>query len=551
MTKNQNAFRVLPNVFFEHKKRCSLVLAFTSTPLKYLTALLLFLIFTPFQAATQINIEAPPNFVVEQFNFDQNGKVEQVKIKSSIDTPAEEYSVEIIDGYVIMGGDIVLGKEEELLKAKAAILNLNNAKWTNGIIPYTIQANHPTPDVIKYSINYIIENTNICMVPRTSQANYVEFIDAGGCFSSVGMVGGKQDIGLNQNCGIGACIHEILHAAGHWHEQSRQDRDNFVEINFENIESDKAFNFDKYSVGADIGDYDFNSIMHYGKTAFSTNGQSTIDFKTPPVTFATNIAIGQRLGMSSGDIAAVNGAYGAMPSCNLIGGLPVNLKIKAFPSISIQGTDVNFSGIVIENTGSSSSPATKVYTLRFTPGDPFSQILNESNVPAIAAGGEYSVPASMFDAASLDDNLYTFGVWVDVFNQIAEGYEFDNVYFWDNPVLTLPLAECLANVVINSNTSGTTIASNSISTNGNVQVVGNAIFSAPEITLNAGFSVPAGNTFSTSSGGNNNCFNGESVIRERSNSIGDSEKVASTNAEQLSVIPNPTTGLTNLVYQLA
>lgn len=34
---------------------------------------------------------------------------------------------------------------------------------------------------------------------------------------------------------IGTPIHELLHAAGMFHEQSRADRDNYVEIIYENV----------------------------------------------------------------------------------------------------------------------------------------------------------------------------------------------------------------------------------------------------------------------------------------------------------------------------
>jgi astacin len=46
------------------------------------------------------------------------------------------------------------------------------------------------------------------------------------------MRGGRQDIGLASGCGTGATIHEIGHAFGLWHEQSGEDRDRFVKINW-------------------------------------------------------------------------------------------------------------------------------------------------------------------------------------------------------------------------------------------------------------------------------------------------------------------------------
>jgi hypothetical protein len=82
------------------------------------------------------------------------------------------------------------------------------------------------------------------------------------------------------HCSAGATIHEIGHAMGLFHEQTRHDRDQFVKINWENVTPETRFNFEKHSktVGTDTGPYDFDSIMHYGPTAFSIdNEKKTIE----------------------------------------------------------------------------------------------------------------------------------------------------------------------------------------------------------------------------------------------------------------------------------
>lgn len=74
-------------------------------------------------------------------------------------------------------------------------------------------------------------------------------------------------------------MHEYLHALGFHHMQSAFDRDEYVKIVWENIQKGTEENFEKYPstvVSHFEEKYDYSSVMHYGATAFSTNGEPTI-----------------------------------------------------------------------------------------------------------------------------------------------------------------------------------------------------------------------------------------------------------------------------------
>ena len=69
---------------------------------------------------------------------------------------------------------------------------------------------------------------------------FVFFILFYRCWSYIGRLywqKGPQILSLGQRCNKkGIIMHELMHAVGFWHEQSRPDRDQYVEVLWENIE---------------------------------------------------------------------------------------------------------------------------------------------------------------------------------------------------------------------------------------------------------------------------------------------------------------------------
>ncbi|KAL1261298.1 hypothetical protein QQF64_006563, partial [Cirrhinus molitorella] len=130
------------------------------------------------------------------------------------------------------------------------------------------------------------------------------------CWSYVGRIfSGGQTLSIGNDCGLKSIVeHEFLHALGFWHEQSRYDRDDYVTINFENIIAGQESNFDKYNESQTTTQgtpYDYYSVMHYGKNAFSNGKGITIITKRPEF----QDVIGQYLDMSEYDVIELNKRY--------------------------------------------------------------------------------------------------------------------------------------------------------------------------------------------------------------------------------------------------
>lgn len=104
---------------------------------------------------------------------------------------------------------------------------------------------------------------------------------------------------------------EVMHALSFFHEQSRTDRDDFVTINFENIEPGFENNFNMATNSESLGTpYDYGSVMHYGRDFFSTNGETTLDVIPPvPDPFNEFNYVGQRRGVSNIDVRQLQLLY--------------------------------------------------------------------------------------------------------------------------------------------------------------------------------------------------------------------------------------------------
>ncbi|KAK3753070.1 hypothetical protein QZH41_016895 [Actinostola sp. cb2023] len=194
------------------------------------------------------------------------------------------YDPNIFQGDILLTPDqkaaIDAGGDPSLVKGRASV---NKPVWPNAVLPYTIDRSMADDArgmaAIRAGMKLWTDSTCVTFKPRTNERNYAHFYIGGGCSSYVGPIGGRQMISLARGCWMPSIVsHEIGHCLGFYHEQSRPDRDNYVQIIWSNIPQGVKFNFNKMTVSQinSLGTpYDYNSVMHYDRTAFGS-GRETI-----------------------------------------------------------------------------------------------------------------------------------------------------------------------------------------------------------------------------------------------------------------------------------
>uniref|UniRef100_A0A672P4E9 Metalloendopeptidase n=1 Tax=Sinocyclocheilus grahami TaxID=75366 RepID=A0A672P4E9_SINGR len=216
--------------------------------------------------------------------------------------------------------DSVLAGRSLLRRRRAATARPERV-WPDGIIPYVISSNFSGSQraIFKQAMRHWEKHTCVTFIERSTEESYIVFtIRPCGCCSFVGRRGGgPQAISIGKNCDkFGIVVHELGHVIGFWHEHTRPDRDEHVDIFRENIQPGQEYNFIKMEPDDvdSLGEvYDFDSIMHYARNTFSRGiyldtmlPKFEVDGIRPP--------IGQRTRLSKGDIAQTRKLY-KCPRC--------------------------------------------------------------------------------------------------------------------------------------------------------------------------------------------------------------------------------------------
>ncbi|XP_053545305.1 astacin-like metalloendopeptidase [Bombina bombina] len=179
------------------------------------------------------------------------------------------------------------------------------------LVPYILSTDYTAAEteVIFSAMLEYTTLTCIHFVQRQAEIDYIHIRSIDGCWSYLGKVGGPQDVSLLKTGCVsnGIVQHELNHVLGFVHEHTRSDRDSYVDIDWAHISKAFVSNFEKAEPETNnmALKYDYTSVMHYGRFAFTnTPGQATIIPKPD-----TTVIIGQRYGLSNLDLMKIKQLY--------------------------------------------------------------------------------------------------------------------------------------------------------------------------------------------------------------------------------------------------
>lgn len=213
-------------------------------------------------------------------------------------------------------GDTILGRVEPSTPVRGRIEPPPPQLWPTREIPYAVHPELKNPERVEAAIRYLNANSPVRFVPLAQNPAPESIKDAivfetgrEHCLSALGKTGGLQPIRLSPGCGTQEILHEILHALGFVHEQSRPDRDRYVEVAWNEIEEKYRDQFEivpEAWMEAERGSpFDFRSIMIYGPDAFAARpGQATLRPRDPAQAIRPPAQ-----GLSEGDLQRLRRLY--------------------------------------------------------------------------------------------------------------------------------------------------------------------------------------------------------------------------------------------------
>ncbi len=162
------------------------------------------------------------------------------------------------------------------------------------------------------------------------------------------MIGGAQLLQIGSSAwNRGTLCHELGHALGLIHEHQRSDRDSFVTIVTNKILPGDLADFVKLTDSQNKSSYDYLSVMHYARNAFSVDPASNTIVPLPTYSQFLNVIGAANPVLSASDRAGMALVYGAaLAVTNIVtntrdGGLG-SLRAAMYYGFDHPGTTISF-----------------------------------------------------------------------------------------------------------------------------------------------------------------------------------------------------------------
>ncbi len=323
--------------------------------------------------------------------------------------------------------------------------------WPGGVVPYEFDSDVTAANQarVRDAMDMLEAAAGVTFVPRTNEWSRLLIGGYGGNWSQVGMSGGQQSLSIYNWTSPLIICHELNHALGRHHQQCRTDRDDYIQVNWDNIDSNYAYNY-YISNSEEVGPYDFESVMHYSQWGFSTGGPTMTCL---PGYEQWQGVMGQRSYLSDGDMATMQYMYPAGTTDASV------MFVQATPEQVSAGETVHVVS-VLKNLGDQAAfdAVGSVYLsadatigagdvllgeqeFSYMLPDEISYLSLDVSIPAATADGSWNLIVQIAAGGDTDDTNNAYAVGVDVGELEACEGDFNNDGAVDvNDILSLVAA---------------------------------------------------------------------------------------------------------------
>lgn len=217
----------------------------------------------------------------------------------------------------IFQGDMILSKDQvaalDDVEMTRGAINIIPTRFWPCTVRYEFEPGFNTSDVFQ-AIDTLSRYVGIKFVhTEATPYDHIYFVHSNDNvnYGTYGREGHVNVIYLTRYPGYVIAMHEICHTLGMYHEQCRSDRDEYVDILWDNIEPGFAYAFDTYydrgPDGIFVTPFDFESIMIYSSYNF---GIKVDGIKQPTMLKKDGSLIYTATKLSQGDIRTLQTIYG-------------------------------------------------------------------------------------------------------------------------------------------------------------------------------------------------------------------------------------------------